>query len=108
MKSIDSRPLFTNNCKIYFETSLDVAGYSYLVIFGHHINGGFICIPNWQVSCEASDHLHDKEYNTSRLMSAGVVLPVAEAIAEYIEGFLLERRHERTKESSHLSFHRSI
>lgn len=33
---------FTKNTKIYFEHNVEINENSYLIIFGHHINGGFI------------------------------------------------------------------
>ena len=31
---------FTDEATIFFERSYDINGYSYLVLFGHHVNGG--------------------------------------------------------------------
>ena len=52
---------FTKNTKVYFEHSVEINDNSYLIIFGHHINGGFIAIPNWNICCEASAH-NDNSY----------------------------------------------
>lgn len=72
------------------EINVEFAGYSFLIIFGKHINGWFIAIPNWGISCEAA-HPRDVFYNTERLniafMGTAMELtdarPLAETIAEY-------------------------
>lgn len=48
------------------EISVDWNGYNFLIIYGHHINGWFIAIPNWQVCTEAG-HPSDDFYNTEKL-----------------------------------------
>lgn len=48
------------------EFNVDVDGYSFLVIYGTHINGGFCCIPNWQFGCEMSSP-DDTFYNAEML-----------------------------------------
>lgn len=48
------------------EFSVDWNGYSFLIIYGHHVNGWFIAIPNWQASTEAAFPT-DVFYNTERL-----------------------------------------
>lgn len=53
-----------------YEFPLDYEGFSYLVIFGKHINGWFICLPRNNVSCEAADPL-DIPYNQSKLIENG-------------------------------------
>lgn len=37
------------------EFSVDYDGNNYLVIYGRHINGWFIAVPNWRVSSEAGE-----------------------------------------------------
>lgn len=76
---------FTNECKILFEHSIAINGCSYLVIFGKHINGGFICVPNWGWGCEATTNSYSVEYNTEKLMKCGAPKDVAREIALYIE-----------------------
>lgn len=41
-----------SNCK---EISVNHNGSSYLVIYGDHVNGGFFCIPNFQVAGELAE-----------------------------------------------------
>ena len=53
-----------------YEFPVDYDGFSYLVIFGKHINGWFICLPRNNVSCEAADPM-DVTYNRSNLIEKG-------------------------------------
>lgn len=48
------------------EVSVDWNGHNFLIIYGHHINGWFIAIPNWGVCVEASNPT-DAFYNTEKL-----------------------------------------
>lgn len=67
------------------EISIDFNGNNYLTIFGKHINGWFIAIPNWGVSCEAAEPTNTF-YNYEKLHDhfiANVALAIAEAISEY-------------------------
>ncbi len=71
------------------EISIDWNGYNFLIIYGRHINGWFIAIPNWEVCIESSDPA-DAFYNSEKLAkalnkaNAGVEL--ANAIKEHWEG----------------------
>lgn len=76
------------------EISVDWNGYNFLIIYGHHINGWFIAIPNWKVCVEASSPT-DTFYNSEKICkcidlsdgdnsSAGIEL--AKAIKEHWEG----------------------
>lgn len=56
--------------KVQFEVGINCMGNYYLVIFGHHINGCFCAIPNWDVSCEMAEPA-DVFYNTERLQGTG-------------------------------------
>ncbi len=76
---------FSDSTKIIFEHSLEIEGKSYLIIFGHHINGGFICIPSRNIGCEISDLPYRSDYNTKRLIEAGLKEKTARMIADYIE-----------------------
>lgn len=76
---------WTPTVKICFEHSISVNGSEYLVIFGRHINGGFISIPNWNICCEASDILPTAGYNAERLVQAGMDEETAVAIANYVD-----------------------
>ena len=66
------------------EFSVDCGGFNYLVIYGHHINGGFIAIPNWNISVEAGDPT-DVFYNAEKLAEKVSDPEVAEAIAEAVK-----------------------
>lgn len=77
---------FTKHCGIYFEHSIDDDNWSYDVIFGYHINGAFIAVPNWKVSCEASDDLHNS--NESKLIEAGLNEVQAKTVAGHINVWL--------------------
>lgn len=79
---------FTETVKVYCEISIDTAGYNYLVIFGKHINGGFIAIPNWNVCTEASAHKGDIWENTERLIKQGISQDAAKQIAKQIDEFI--------------------
>lgn len=85
---------YSHTCGIYFEHSVSCFGYSFLVIFGYHINGAYICIPNWSIGCEASDHLNAIEYNRANLKKAGAKPGVALAVASYIDKWILENQDE--------------
>lgn len=73
------------------EVSIDCDDYNFLVIYGKHINGWFIAIPNWGVCVEASDPT-DVFYNTEQLGRKLGVLgqdrapALAKAIKEHWEG----------------------
>lgn len=66
------------------EFSVDYNGLNYLVIYGKHINGGFIAIPNWGISVEASVPT-DIFYNTERLASEFEDYEIPKVIAEAIK-----------------------
>ena len=53
-----------------YEFPMDYEGFSYLVVFGKHINGWFISMPKNNVSCEAADPL-DVTYNRANLIEKG-------------------------------------
>lgn len=82
---------FTSNLTIHFEHNVEFCGMTYLVIFGSHVNGGFICIPNHNWCCEASDYANSAGYNTRKLIEAGATKEVATAIAEYIDNWNSKR-----------------
>lgn len=77
---------FTGSMEVLFEHDIAFDGFSYLVIFGKHINGGFIAIPNWNICCEASALPDNAAYNTEKLVRAGMKKKTARAIADYISG----------------------
>lgn len=65
---------------VLFEASIDLNGSNYLVIYGKHINGYFICIPNWGISCEAAEP-SDVFYNARNLCKNGISIVESEAKA---------------------------
>lgn len=79
---------FTKNIKIYFEHCVEINENSYLIIFGHHINGGFIAIPNWNICCEASAHNDSSYYNRIKLINAGMDEIIARGISKYINSWI--------------------
>ena len=79
---------FTKNTKIYFEHNVEIDENSYLIIFGHHINGGFIAIPDWNICCEASANSDSSYYNRMKLIDAGMDEITAKEISEYINSWI--------------------
>lgn len=75
-----------NKVEALFEVSFDANGSHFLVIYGKHGNGGFCCLPNWGISCEAGD-ADDVFYNTEKLSGAGLTWNDAEAVAKVIKQF---------------------
>lgn len=68
------------------EISVDWNGYNFLVIFGNHINGWFIAIPNWNV-CIESAHPADVFYNREKLAKALNNIDMAEALADTLSDY---------------------
>jgi len=79
---------YTDTCKIHIEESISISGFNYLYIFGKHINGGFICLPGWNIACEASALPYSEDYNKDRLAKAGLPEKVASAIANRIGEYI--------------------
>lgn len=88
---------FSNETNIYFEHHVSYEGYGYTIIFGHHINGGFICIPNWGWGCEVSNFCGSVGYNTNKLVKAGVPEDVARKIAIYIDEWLITNKNKEVE-----------
>lgn len=72
------------------EFSIEFDGYSYLVIYGVHVNGGFCAIPGYGIACELSGNWEDAGgifYNAQRIGKAlrnpDAGEAIARAIAEY-------------------------
>lgn len=64
-----------------FEMGLTARGYYYHLIFGHQTNGGFLCIPNWNVGCEIAE-LNNKSWNMDSLLDCnGSLLEYEDASA---------------------------
>lgn len=49
-----------------YEVGVDLGEFNFLIIYGKHINGWFIAIPNWHVCTEAGCP-DDEYYNASKL-----------------------------------------
>lgn len=68
------------------EFSVDWNGFNFLIIYGHHINGWFIAIPNCNVCTEAGEP-EDAEYNATKLAQTRIhdIAPMylAQAIKEH-------------------------
>lgn len=69
------------------EISLDFDGLNYLVLFGHHVNGGFIALPNAGVCVEAAGDPNDTFYNSEQLTLVGIPQDHADTIAHAIKVF---------------------
>lgn len=54
------------NVRNTHEFAVDINDFSFLVVYGHHINGWFIAIPNWNFCTEAAEPT-DTFYNTEKL-----------------------------------------
>ena len=65
------------------EVSIDYNGYNFLVIYGRHINGWFIAIPNWEICTEASAP-DNVTYNTEKLKKVLPVKKFSPKVAEQI------------------------
>ncbi len=76
----------TNNVR---EFAMDYNGDSYLIIYGQHINGGFIAVPGYGKSCEAGEPC-DVFHNRDKLEGCGFDKDTAKAIACAIRDFRKE------------------
>lgn len=78
------------------EFSVDWNGFNFLIIYGHHINGWFIAIPNWNVCTEAGEPT-DVVYNAAKLAQTHVHyiahMFLARAIKEHWES--IKEREEK-------------
>ena len=71
------------NASVIFEASIAVRDYSYLIIYGKHINGYYCCVPGWNWGCEMADP-DSVAYNIDKLVACGATNEVAQALAEAI------------------------
>lgn len=71
------------------EFSLDLNDFSFLIIYGHHINGWFIAIPNWNICTEAGEPT-SVEYNASKIAQTPIYetapMYLAQAIRDHWKG----------------------
>lgn len=77
---------FTGSCEIIMEQSVAIDGWSFLVIVGKHIRGGFIAISEKGIYVEAS--LTDKFYNAGKLAEAGFPEMYSRELADYIDAYI--------------------
>ena len=74
------------------EISVDVGDFNFLIIYGRHINGWFIAIPNHNVCTEAAHPSNDVFYNMEKLSAAADIkvknasAPIAKAVKKHWEG----------------------
>ena len=54
------------SAELPIEADIQANGYNYHIIVGNHINGKYICIPNWYVGSELAQ-LDDYFWNQERL-----------------------------------------
>lgn len=80
---IDYKIQATYSCEALKEISIDTNGYNFLIIFGKHINGYYIAIPNHNICVEAACG-DDTFYNEEKLIQGGVDEKSAEVIAKVI------------------------
>lgn len=80
------------------EVSVNYNGCNYLVIFGRHVNGWYIAIPNWGKCVEAANP-EDIFYNTERL-SEVFESETAEALARTIAARWIVSREENKNETA--------
>lgn len=68
---------------------VDYNGNYYSVIFGEYVNGGFCCIPNWNIACELAE-FDDLQWNEESLNGVlknnKAAKVIVSAIAEFIKG----------------------
>ncbi len=68
-----------------YEATLEISGLSYHLLFGRHINGWFICIPNWKIGAELA-HPSDFFWNRESILRTGSrkddALYIAAALSE--------------------------
>jgi len=70
------------------EFKIFYGGWSYLVIYGEHVNGWYCAIPNWGISVEIGSP-YKVDYNAKRIgakfTSEAIGTMIAEAIKEHWE-----------------------
>lgn len=74
------------SAKVLFEMQISYNGFSYLLIYGKHINGYFCCVPGWKWGCEMAMP-GEVGYNARKLMVAGADKDVAFALSDAIKEY---------------------
>lgn len=72
---------FTDESGIYFEHSLNYNGKAYLVIYGYHVDGNFVFLPNQMRGCTVDN---DFQPISQKMIEAGFKAEFATVVAEYI------------------------
>lgn len=72
------------SAKVIFEASIAIGDYSYLMIYGKHVNGYFCSVPGWKWGCEMAAP-NEVAYNRNQLIDCGTNDYVAQALAEAIQ-----------------------
>lgn len=72
-KYIDNESIQTGNITIFssdfpIEADVEANGWNFHIIVGEHINGKYICIPNWSIGSELAE-LSDTFWNCERLQN---------------------------------------
>lgn len=79
------------------EFSVDWNGFNFLIIYGRHVNGWFIAIPNWN-KCTKAGEPSDVAYNAEKLartyMQEGAPMYLAQAISEHWESIKENKERE--------------
>lgn len=75
------------------EFSLDYNDFNFIVIYGEHINGWFIAIPNWNICTEAGEPT-DVGYNATKIAQTHICniasKYIAQAINEHWKGIKID------------------
>lgn len=50
-----------------YEAHVNARGLNFHILFGHQINGWFLCIPNWKTGCELA-HPSDLAWNLNTII----------------------------------------
>lgn len=83
MKTPEYKIIAYHKADVVCEFTVETDGFSYLVIYGTHINGCFCAIPNHGIACEMSVP-EDTFYNHQSLERHGISDHDAKAIAAAI------------------------
>ena len=65
-KSINTGTITVRRRSLPIEAEVEADGWTFHIIVGKHVNGNYICIPNWSVGSELAA-LNDRFWNNERL-----------------------------------------
>ena len=94
---------FADACKIFFAMDIESDGLAHYVIFGKHINGGFIALPRNGISAEQSLN-NNRGYNVEKLIQAGMSEKTAEDIVAFCEDWIKKNKPDLSSSMSNLGF----